>query len=760
LLLFAGLIPAVPAQQTEPGDCPSNPGPNEVIVCAVTKDVVGGVYHLAGAASVETTQAKLWAEEIDYDENTGEAAARGNVYVKYFEKGEEMWADRAEYNLQTDTGRFYNVHGTTPARVDPRPRLLVTSNPFYFEGNWAERIKRKVVLYHGFVTDCTVPRPWWVLSASRFDIVPHERALAHGAVFRVRSVPVFYAPALYKSLEERPRRSGFLTPNAGNSSRRGKMVGIGYFWAINRTYDATYRPQWFTQRGFAHTVDFRGKPSQRSSFNFFLYGVNDKGLELASGERRKEGGFIVGMAGSADLKWGWSARGDLNYLTSMRFRRAFTESYYEAIDAEVHSTGFVGKHTNSYGLDIVFARLENIQEAGAYNSALNEYAPDSKVMIRKLPEAQFISRPRELLKSKFPLFFSLESTAGLLRRNQPLFQTRQMVPRIDLQPRLMTTARWKGFSLLPSFSARASYYGSSQEKGFLAGADVTRTSREITLDIVPPALARVYERPSWLGDKVKHVIEPRIFFRHAAGVDDFEKLIRFDDTELLSNTTEVDLSITNRLYAKRGTETVEVLSWQVSQRRYFDSTFGGAVDVLNPSTGEPGRRVLLSSLQVSGYAFLYGPRNYSPVISALRVSLPVGAGLEWRGDYDPLLNRPTNSVVSADLRRGIYSFSIGHSYNRSGPQLSPSANQLRGMVTVGNDNRRGWNAAFSALYDCRTGVMQLANTQITYNTDCCGFSVQYRRFSIGDRNENQFRMSFSVANIGSLGTLKKQDRLF
>jgi LPS-assembly protein len=79
---------------------------------------------------------------------------------------------------------------------------------------------------------------------------------------------------------------------------------------------------------------------------------------------------------------------------------------------------------------------------------------------------------------------------------------------------------------------------------------------------------------------------------------------------------------------------------------------------------------------------------------------------------------------------------------------------------VGNDNRRGWNAAFDAIYDFRTSVMQYATTQVTYNTDCCGFSVQYRRLAIGTRNENQFRIAFSVANIGSFGTLRRQDRLF
>ena len=87
-------------------------------------------------------------------------------------------------------------------------------------------------------------------------------------------------------------------------------------------------------------------------------------------------------------------------------------------------------------------------------------------------------------------------------------------------------------------------------------------------------------------------------------------------------------------------------------------------------------------------------------------------------------------------------------------------NQLRSSLGFGSENKRGWVAGFSSVYDFRYGIMQFATTQVTYNTDCCGFSVQFRRFNFGTRNENQFRVAFSIANIGSFGTLKKQERLF
>ena len=67
---------------------------------------------------------------------------------------------------------------------------------------------------------------------------------------------------------------------------------------------------------------------------------------------------------------------------------------------------------------------------------------------------------------------------------------------------------------------------------------------------------------------------------------------------------------------------------------------------------------------------------------------------------------------------------------------------------------------FSAYYDYLKGVMQYSQTQVTYNTDCCGLSVQYGRFNLGTRDESQFRVSFAVSNIGTFGTLKRQENIF
>ena len=718
------------------------PATGDVNITATHQEAEGSIRRLKGLAQIETSEVLLRADYIEYDEATGDATAEGNVKFRNFLTGETLEATRAEFNVGESTGRFYNVRGEMSGKMDVRPRLLATENPVVFQGKWAEKLKDRYILHDGFLTNCRLPKPLWTLRGPKFDIIPNSRALIYKSTFRVRGVPLLYAPVFYKSLEKRPRKSGLLTPNIGTSSRRGFMLGAGYYWAINRSYDAAYRVQYFSQRGFAHHINARGKPNQKTDFDAYFYGVDDRGRDIGNGRRLVAKGFLLSVTGKSDLGKGFRARWDVNYLSNFLFRREFTESYNEAVFSEVHSVAYITRNWSSYGFDAVFRRSEN------FNSTI----PNDKITIRKLPLIRFRVRDREITGgNRLPVYVGLDSQFGLLRRNQPLFQTRKFVGRSDLSPRVMTVLRWKDFFFTPSFSVRATRWDSSWKNGQIGGESVQRTSGEFTANLQLPSLARIFDAPKWIGGQVKHVIETRAGYRYLTGIDNFDRYILFDETELLSNTSEVDYSMTNRLYAKRNGIVHEVFTWDLWQARYLDSTFGGAV-----TPGE--RNVLLSSLQLTGYAFIDGPRSFSPVVSNVRVSPQPGFGVSWRADYDPARGRFTNSGITADARFGKYFLSLGHNRVKSSPVLTPDSNQIRGLFAVGNANKPGWSAAFSGIYDFHQNLMQFATTQVTYNTKCCGISFQYRR--LGFRNENQFRMAFTIANIGSFGTLKKRERLF
>jgi len=704
--------------------------------------------RLRGMVRVETTDMVLLADEVDYNADTGDVEARGHVHFEHFVRGEKLDCDHAEYNVDEETGKFYDVSGSANARINARPGLLTTKNPFYFEGKWAERLKDHYILHDGFLTDCLIPRPWWRLRSPTTDIVPGERAITRNSWFFVKRVPILYMPFFYKSLRKEPRRSGFLVPNIGNSSTRGKVIGLGYYWAPSRSYDLTYRARIFSEAGLAHHVDLRGKPNEFTDFDVQFDGIHD----TRNIEPDASGGLLV-IHAKTYLGKGWEARGEVNYLTSFAFRQFYTESFNEAVFSQTHSVGYVDKHWSTYGIYFIAQKDVNFQSTD----------PGDEINIRKLPEIRFSGREQEfripagVLKG-LPLWFSFESNAGLLRRSQPLFQTRQFVTRFDIEPRVTTSLHWNGFNLTPSFGIRETGYDSSVlPDGSFGGQNILRDSREFSVDFSLPSLQKIMDSPAWLshlglGQKMKHVIETRATYQNVSGIGNFDKIIRFDETDLLSNTNQVEFSVVNRLFAKDRNGTVtDFLTWQLAYVRYFDPTFGGAI--------EPGERnVLQSSLDLTGYSFLNGLRNSSPIVSVLRVQSRVG--LEWRADYDAVRHAWVNSSLSADARFQQLFVSLGHTSLRTDPVLAPYANQIRGIIGYGADGRRGWNYGFSAYYDYRVGVLQYSQFQVTYNTDCCGFSVQWRRFDLNTRNESQFRVALAISNIGSFGTLKRQERVF
>ena len=51
----------------------------------------------------------------------------------------------------------------------------------------------------------------------------------------------------------------------------------------------------------------------------------------------------------------------------------------------------------------------------------------------------------------------------------------------------------------------------------------------------------------------------------------------------------------------------------------------------------------------------------------------------------------------------------------------------------------------------RAKQLQFVSAQTTYNWDCCGMTMEYRSYTVANvRNENLFRFTFTLANIGQL----------
>ncbi len=768
------------------------PGEDEIRFESITEDSNPPMRLLHKMAKIVTSDMVISADEIQYNSDTDWAYAQGHVHLEHFVTGDKINADHAEYNLKTQAGKFYLVDGTAPSKIVASPSVLTTTNPFYFQAKWAERIKNRYILHQGFLTDCTIKKPWWTFQAPLFDVIPGQRAIARNTVFRLKHVPIFYLPYFYRPLGKNPRHSGFLTPNVGHSSLYGYIVGVGYYWAISRSYDMTAIGEYFTSRGPALRYDFRGKPNEVTDFDFNLYGVNDRGIAQVNAEPTKQGGLEFELTAKTQI-WGFTGRLDYNYLSSYLFRQAFSYSFTSAISSDIYSVGFLQRHFKKdlATLNIVFQRDQLFESITPVNQLANQ------VVIQKLPSLEFSVRDYQVKNAPLPVWVSLESSLGLLTREEPTGQATNAAPqpsqvlqtgplgRIDIEPRVMTEFNFKGFSLNPSMTFGATGYSNSYATnstsytplsscgGYqacpptptntvtLANQAIFRRDADFTLDFRLPTLERIFTPPKrlHLGEKLKHVMEAGATYEYVTGINEFRKTIHFDATDILSNTNQLTVSLTNRLYRKdKNGNVTEILTWRVAQARFFDPTFGGAV---LPGQVDIGfRNVVLATSEFSPFAFLDGPRAYSPVTSSLTISPYNFFSFDYRTEYDPLRRRFIDHSISGTFRHSKYFASMSDTAITTNPVLLPQANQMTISGGYGSANRRGWNAAALVDFDVLLNRRLFNFLQVSYNTDCCGFSVQLRQYNLGIRNENQYLFSFSVANIGTFGSLQKQSRIF
>jgi LPS-assembly protein len=217
----------------------------------------------------------------------------------------------------------------------------------------------------------------------------------------------------------------------------------------------------------------------------------------------------------------------------------------------------------------------------------------------------------------------------------------------------------------------------------------------------------------------------------------------------------------------------EVAAWELTQKYFLDPTFGGAL--------VPGQRnVFTTTEEMSGIAFLTQARYLSPLVSRLKVATSSHTDTEWDLDYDFQLGRINASTLLVNYNLGAFTVGGGDAFLQipqtqtssstlsegkcgaaSGNQITCKFQQFRVALGYGNLTRRGPSAAASFGFDAETGQLQFATAQTTYNWDCCGLTMEYRRYAIGSvRNENVFRVTFSLANIGAFGNLKQQERLY
>ena len=803
----------VPAQQTQPTDAASLPdapdadelprfepvpGPGKkmvpVHIAAKTQRKDGNVYTLIGDVEVRYKDYIVRADRMNYNEDTGEARAEGHVELDGGPSDEHILADHATLNLDLDTGRFYNVTGSVGVRenISRKKVIYTTTNPFLFTG--------KVVIKNGpdqfrviggSMTSCRLPHPDWVIAAGRIDMADGQ-ATARNALFRVLNIPIVYLPYFTHPVMSSDRQSGFLIPVYSQSNTKGSVFGEQYYLALNRSMDLTLGTDFYSKRGWAPSGEFRYRGHGDDFANIRFTALFDRGIMLGTPAKLvDQGGQDVLLNGRYSFGTHTRLVSNAEYLSSIIYREAFAENFAQATATQLNSSIYLTHNSNGISETASFSRYINYAQVSPFIE---------DVVIAHLPIVDGNVIERRLAGT--PVFWSFDGSAAGLNRREPNFKTDNEVARIDAHPSVSLPLHFRGLDIRPEFAVRETFYSKSQAPTFAAdtitnsyvpiyrSASLDRKDVEAGIELRAPVVERDFA-PAWLtrhDHVLRHAIEPEAHYQFISGIDNFRNILRFDPTDLASDTNEIEYSVTQRFYLKRlhprpcanphlppegygrvylpidyhdcsSTDTSESLTWTLAQKHYFDPNFGGAVF-------DNRRNVLASTLDLTAIAFLSGPRDYSPLISRLALRTNQSLSFGWDVDYDAHAGRINGSNIYLDARHSGFFGTISHArLDALNPSTVPTPvtnyEQLRSTFGYGGATKPGFSGAFNLGYDLNQSQFQYGGVQASYNWNCCGLTIEYRRLALGpERNENYESFNFTLAGLGTAGNINRSQLIY
>lgn len=245
------------------------------------------IIKLIGNAQVVQGDRGVFADQINFNKETYEAGARGNVKF-YTGNGDEIAAEALELEVDTFIGTANNAGirfaDKTPyftsrehynftedysmfapfrnksTELDANAvrdndttyvRARATAETIDFEGKGFQ------VLNDATLTTCAEGDNSVLLSAKRIELDQIEGiGTAENMTVKFKNVPIFYFPKVSFPINDQ-RKTGFLFPGVGYEKESGTIIEVPYYINIDPQYDATITPRILSNRGFQLFGEFR-----------------------------------------------------------------------------------------------------------------------------------------------------------------------------------------------------------------------------------------------------------------------------------------------------------------------------------------------------------------------------------------------------------------------------------------------------------------------------------------------------------------------
>jgi LPS-assembly protein len=718
--------------------------PQGAAACSVTaisqERVAEGHFRFKGnPVEIECPAMKLYAEVIDLDGDR--VAASGNVV--YTSPTNQIGADRVEYDLKARTGTFFNASGTASIAGKADRNMFGAQEPdAYFYGDEIEKVGPQTYrVTRGGFTTCVQPTPRWEFVATTVTVTLDERAVMWNAVLRVKNVPLFYLPVLYYPIEEDDRSTGFLLPTYGASTYRGQTLRNAFFWAINRSQDATVFWDWYSKTGNAYGAEYRyvAAPGSEGTALLNVLRENETVVSQSGGTttilpaRRS---YQVRVGAAQVLGGGLRAQGNVDYFSTLTVLPAYHANIYDASQSTRTYGGIVSGTWGSYNL------------SGAYQVSELFYGANASTKTGGTPRISFNQSQRQI--GSAPLFYAVGA-----QYERRVWETRtgssvldQSLSRVDANGSLR--APFNRISFLTwdsSVSLPLTYYSESLDaNGQQVQVPIWRGYLDLRSEVTGPMFVRIWNTPaSGYAERFKHLIEPSVEFRYLTDISNADSVVKTGATSdyIVGGNGQIRYRLTNRLLAKRKQESGpavarEILAVSIQQTYYSDP----AASRYDPS-----------------YSSSFGirePSDFSPIAIGVSAAPTSALGASMSLEYDQDMPGVRSISLRGTSTTDWVQASAGWSGRRYAPTYFDHYLSLDATVRA-PQNRVG--GTYGLNYDFYRGLMVQQRILGYYNAQCCGIAVEYQAFQFafvdpryGVPKDRRFNISFTLAGIGTFAS--------
>jgi len=206
----------------------------------------------SGNAVLKKGGKTIKADLIEYDQVSDELYAIGNIDITG--KGGSLTGSSIELSIKENIGAVPNATFSSTLNKSNSSfnnKLRGTAKMLFLEGDGKKRLQ------NASITTCEVGQDDWFIKASEIGINDSSQTVnAKNAKLEFKGIPILYSPLVNFSFND-DRKSGFLAPSVGTTSRSGFESSIPYYFNLSPTSDATLTPRYLGKRGFQMQGEYR-----------------------------------------------------------------------------------------------------------------------------------------------------------------------------------------------------------------------------------------------------------------------------------------------------------------------------------------------------------------------------------------------------------------------------------------------------------------------------------------------------------------------